>query len=130
MADLQAYTVLQPLTLPHCEEGEHEGFGPCVDCDPTLVEGARDGFVMAATAGMYMLCPTCGGTRGGGPSLGMQPCANTGGSYGPGQTVHLTKKFAKPMVAGGQLAPADSNVAELLLRAAADAQGFDLVKRA
>jgi hypothetical protein len=130
MADLQAFTVLQPLDLPHCEEGEHEAFAKCPDCDPDLVVGARDGFVPGEIEDTFILCPTCKGTRGGGPSLGMRPCINQGGHYAPGMTVHLSEEFAQPYVDGGQLAPVESNVDELLLRAAADVQGFDLVKRA
>lgn len=128
--DLNPYTVLQNLTLPHCEEGEHEAFAPCPDCNPDLIPDARDGMVVVdKDKGIYQLCPTCKGTRGGGPSLGMAACTNVGGTYGPGQTVHLSADAAKPLVKGGQLAPAGSDkVEQLLVRAAADRVGLKIAE--
>jgi hypothetical protein len=127
--DLNAYTVIAPLDLPHCEEGEHEAFQPCPDCNPDLVEGARDGFVPAGE-GTFKLCPTCKGTRGGGPSLGMVTCTNARAYYVPGMTVHLSAKTAKPLIAAGKLADpkAPTPIDEQIVVAAAERLGFTVSK--
>lgn len=121
MADLNAYTVVDIVALPHCEEGQHEHFGPCPDCDD---KGMQD-----AGNGLYRKCKTCGGTREGGPSLGMRDCDLPRTVYHPGQTVHLTAATGDRMVQEGSLAPAGAvNVDELVIRAAAARMGYKLVK--
>jgi hypothetical protein len=113
------------LDLPHCEEGEHEHFARCPDCDPEKVEGARDGMVVAnAKQGTYKLCPTCKGTRQGGPSLGMKPCDFPPTRYLPGQTVKLSAAYAKPYLKEGVLAASPANPDELMVRHAAKKLGM------
>lgn len=123
MADLNAYTVLQPFDLPHDDE---EHFAPCPDCDnenPTL-RG-----LVAVGDGLYRLCPTCKGTRGGGPSLGFTTSGHPPARYSPGQTVHVTEDKAAPLIAEGKIAPAGAeNVEELLVIGAAKRLGLTLAK--
>jgi hypothetical protein len=129
MEDLKAYTVISAIDLPHCEEGEHEHFARCEDCDPAKVEGARDGMIPAGN-GLFKLCPTCDGTRGGGPSLGMFPCDVKGGHYEPGTTVHLSPKLGAKLVDQGNLADPSSSVSveEQIAVATVKRFGYNLIK--
>jgi hypothetical protein len=119
VADLNAYTVLHPFDLPHDDE---EHFAPCPDCDnpnPTL-RG-----LVAAGPGLFKLCPTCKGTRGGGPSLGFEPSGHSVAHYAPGQTVHITAEKAEPFLADGTLAPSGADdIEKRLVVAAAERLGL------
>jgi hypothetical protein len=125
VADLNAYTVLHPLDVPHSEDNLIEAFAPCPTCDnenPTL-RG-----LVGAGPGLFKLCPVCNGTRGGGPSLGLVENQNAGGHYEPGQTVHLSESAGSALVESGVLAP--SGVVDLdkrLVLAAAKRLGLKLV---
>lgn len=129
MADLNSYTVVDITDLPHCEEGEHEAFDRCPDCDPFKVpEATNEGMILVdAEQGFYMKCPTCKGTREGGPSLGMVPCPFPRARYMPGQTVKLSAEAAAPLLADGHIAPvAAENIEELVVRASAKRLGISL----
>lgn len=113
------------IDLPHCEEGEHEHFAPCLDCDPDKVPGARNGMLpVKGKEDTFKLCPTCKGTREGGPSLGMKPCDFPLVRYVPGQTVKLSAEFAEPYVSEGVLAASPPNPDELIIRHAARKLGM------
>lgn len=117
MADLNSYTVLHPFDLEHADE---EHFAPCPHCDN------KTGMVSAGP-GLFKFCPVCGGTRQGGPSLGLEPSGHPVAHYLPGQTVHVTAEIAEPLIADGTLAPAAAaNVDELLVRAAAARLGLTI----
>lgn len=119
MADLNSYTVLQPFDLAHADE---EHFAPCQNCDN--VNNTFRGMVPAGE-GLFRLCPVCGGTREGGPSLGMQPSTHAPAHYSPGQTVSVTAVVADPLIADGTLAPSGAtNIEELLVIAAAKRLGL------
>lgn len=119
MSDLQAYTVIANLDLPHCEEGKHEHFGPCPDCDEKGMQ------VVDEKAGTYKKCATCKGTREGGPSLGLRDCDLPVTRYVPGQTVHLSPEGAAPHLAKGLLAPSGAeDVDRRIVEAAAKQYGL------
>ena len=99
MADVHPYTVLRDVRIPHCPEGEHEAQDPCPDCDP------KTGLVPAGP-GLFKTCPTCNGTREGGPVVGPVRCEHEAAIYVAGQTAHLTEEQARPMIESGEVAPA------------------------
>lgn len=112
-----SHVVLEPLELPHWPR-EHQAIGPCPDCDE------KTGLVPAGP-GLFKYCPTCNGTRQGGPDLGMVPDQHPPGRYAPGQTVHLNEEQAKDLIDAGLVAPQGAeNVDELMVRAAAGRLGL------
>lgn len=121
MTDLLEYTVIAPMELPHCEETQHEHFGPCDGCNPDKVPGARGGMVPGTIEGTFVLCPVCKGTREGGPSLGMKPCDLARHTYPPGETVFLSEAKGKQLIEEGYLADPASPIPvdeEMAVRAA------------
>jgi len=124
--DLVSFTVVDAIEIPHCEEGQHEHFAPCASCDPELVPGARGGMVPQKD-GSFILCPVCGGTREGGPSLGMFPCDVPPTRYSPGQTVFMTQAKADS-IDGGALAAPGADIELLQLHAALRRRGLKVAE--
>lgn len=94
------YAVIKALTLPHCEEGEHDHY---------LTDRDAAGQPIGKENAVYD---------------GKKPCESKGPSYGPGQTVFLTASQAEPLIASGHLAAAGADVEHLIFAAEAERRGF------